>query len=175
MDICCLQEVRWRGAGTRMLTGKDTKYKVFGSTSGDGDVGILLAGKWIGKVIHINRVNERLILLKILVGEKVLAIISAYAPQQGLSNDVKDKLYSDLMTHISEIGEREIIILGGDLNGHVGETTSGFENVHGGFGYGLRNAEGERILELDLAMGMAICNTFFCKRSSQIITYSSGG
>ncbi|ESN93965.1 hypothetical protein HELRODRAFT_180380 [Helobdella robusta] len=34
-----------------------------------------------------------------------------------------------------------------DLNGHVGEKTDGFDNVHGGFGYGERNEDGNRTLE----------------------------
>ena len=39
-----------------------------------------------------------------------------------------------------------MMILGGDLNGHVGEDMDGFEGVHGGKGFGSRNEEGEMIL-----------------------------
>ena len=60
------------------------------------------------------------------------------------------------------------------MKGHVGKTTAGSEDVHGGFGYGVRNAEGERILEFGLALDMVVCNTFFNKHSSRLIT-SSGG
>ena len=61
------------------------------------------------------------------------------------------------------------------MNGHVRKTTAGYEDVHGGFGYGVRNAEGERILEFGLALDMVVCNTLFNKRCSRLITYSSGG
>ena len=44
------------------------------------------------------------------------------------------------------------------MNGHVGKTTAGYEDVHGSFGYGVRNAEGEHILEFGLALDMVICN-----------------
>ena len=148
IDICCLQEVRWRGAGTRTITDKDTQYKLFWirNQEGNGGVGVMLAEKWIQKVIHVNRVNDRLMLLKVLVGKRVVTIISTYAPQQGLSDDAKEKFYADLILHTSKVDEKEVIILGGDMNGHVGKTTAGYEDVHGGFGYGVRNAEGERIL-----------------------------
>ena len=88
IDICCLQEVRWRGAGTRTITGKDTQYKLFwiGNQEGNGGVGVMLAEKWIQKVIHVNRVNDRLVLSKVHVGKRVVT----YAPQQGLSDDTKD-------------------------------------------------------------------------------------
>ena len=39
---------------------------------------------------------------------------------------------------------------------------------------GTRNAEGERILEFGYAMGMVVCNTFFKKEDSKLITYQSG-
>lgn len=177
IDICCLQEVRWRGAGTRLITGKDSQYKLFwvGNKEGNNGVGVLLAEKWIDKVIHINRVNDRLMLLKILIGKQVLSVISAYAPQQGLSDEAKESFYADLVLLTSKIDQKEIIILGGDLNGHVGKTSSGYEDAHGGFGYGVRNTEGERILEFGLALGMVVCNTLYQKRSSRLATFSSGG
>ena len=125
-------------------------------------------------MIHINRVNDRLMLLKILVGKQPLTVVSAYAPQQGLSDEAKERFYADLVFHTSKIDDKQITILGGDLNGHVEKTTLGYEDVHGGFGYGVRNSEGERILEFGLALDIVVCNTLFQKRDSRLITFSSG-
>ena len=44
-----------------------------------------------------------------------------------------------------------MLLVCGDLNGHVGKTSSGFEGLHGGHGYGVRNPEGARIIELCVA------------------------
>ena len=41
-------------------------------------------------------------------------------------------------------------------------------------GFGTRNAEGEGILEFSDALGIAVCNTFFKKADSKLITYLSG-
>ena len=43
---------------------------------------------------------------------------------------------------IRAVPSSEKFFIGGDLNGHVGTTSAGFEAVHGGFGYGSRNQEG---------------------------------
>ena len=63
--------------------------------------------------------------------------------------------------------------IGSDLNGHVGRDEDGYGGVHGGMGYGTRNTEDERILEFGNAVGMAVCNTFFKKEDSRLITYQS--
>ena len=41
-------------------------------------------------------------------------------------------------------------------------------------GFDTRNAERERILEFSDAVGIAVCNTFFKKEDSKLITYQSG-
>ena len=51
----------------------------------------------------------------------------------------------------------------------------GYEAVHGGYSFELRNTEGERILEFAFAISMVICNSTFKKRENQLITYECGG
>ena len=63
----------------------------------------------------------------------------------------------------------------GDMNGHVGSGADGFEGVHEGNGFGIRNPEGEMLLEFADAMGLTISNTWFMKRDSQKVTYELGG
>ena len=48
---------------------------------------------------------------------------------------------------MENVKDEEVIVVEGDLNGHVGRNADGFEGVHGGYRYGVRNGEGERILE----------------------------
>ena len=62
----------------------------------------------------------------------------------------------------------------GDLNGRVGKTSSGFEGLHGGHDYGVRNPEGTRILELCAATDLVITNTYFAKCDSQLLTFRFG-
>jgi hypothetical protein len=68
----------------------------------------------------------------------------------------------------------EKLLIGGDLNGHVDSTRVGFDGVHGGFGYGSRNQEGEGILNFALAYDLFVANNLFRKRVSHLVTFSSG-
>ena len=176
IDLCCVQEVRWRGASARHIIGKDSRYKFFwvGNNQGTSGVGVLLAEKWVDKVYDIKRVSDRIMLIKLLVGEVVLTVLSVYAPQTGLEESTKDAFYDSLQTVISELPDKEIVIPCGDWNGHVGREAAGYEGVHGGSGYGEPNADGDRVLEFAVANDFVIGNTFFVKRDSHLITYQSG-
>ena len=67
-----------------------------------------------------------------------------------------------------------MLIVCGDLNGHVGKTSDGFEGIHGGRGFGVCNPEGTRILDLCAAAGLVVTNTHFTKLDSRLVTYRSG-
>jgi hypothetical protein len=75
---------------------------------------------------------------------------------------------------VKSVPSREKLFIGGDLNGHVGASNTGFEGVNGGFGYGIRNQEGEDVLSFTLAYDMIIANTLFKKRESHLVSFSSG-
>ena len=146
-----------------------------GNSNGTAGVGIFLAEKLVKNVINVERVNDRLLMIKLLLSEAIVTVVSAYAPQQGLSDIEKDSFYDTLIEKLAKCSDKEIVFLSGDLNGHVGNLSDGYDHVHGGFGFGSRNQEGDRILEFSLAMDMLVCNTYFKKRDSHLITYSSGG
>jgi hypothetical protein len=75
---------------------------------------------------------------------------------------------------VSTVPISEKLFIGGDLNGHVGATNVGFEWVHGRFGYGSRNQEGENVLNFTLVYDLLIVNTLFRKRESHLVTFRSG-
>lgn len=56
--------------------------------------------------------------------------VSAYAPQAGLCDEVKDKMLNTLLLAVSEMGEQETVVQRGDLNGHVGEYALVYEGVY---------------------------------------------
>jgi hypothetical protein len=114
-----------------------------------------------------------IILVKLLVGYLVFNVISAYVPQIGLNESVKMQFWEELNALVSSvpISEKRFI---GYLNGHVGSSRVCFDGVHGGFGYGSRNQEGEGILNFALAYDLIVANTLFTKRVSHLVTFSSG-
>ena len=168
---CCSQETRWNGESARILGAIGTRYKFFwqGCNKGTAGVGVFMAERWIDSGVDVVRVNERIMYVKLMIGKQLINIVSDYAPQVGLSAEDKDNFWDSFIIVLFEIPKQESIFIGSDMNGHVGRDADGYGGVHGGMGFGTRNAEGERILEFGDAVGMVVCNTFFKKEDYKLM------
>ena len=60
---------------------------------------------------------------------------------------------------MTTVAESEVLHVAGDLNGHIGEDRRDFEEVMGAHGFGVRNQEGERMLELCQSKELRVINT----------------
>ena len=78
-----------------MIEGKDLRYKIFwvGNEKGRGGVGIFLFEEWIEKVFDINKVSDRIVMIKVAICNKITTLLSCYASQVGLDNIIKDTFY----------------------------------------------------------------------------------
>jgi hypothetical protein len=145
-----------------------------GCEQGISGVGILVAERWIEHVLEVKRINERIIVLRVRVGGVVLNLVSVYAPQGGRPTEEKEEFLITLGQVLASAGPDERLVVCGDMNGHVGTQIDGYEGVHGGYGFGCRNKEGEMLLEFADAMDLVVANTWFKKKESQLVTYESG-
>ena len=83
VDVYCIQETLY-GCGNRCtIKGKDTRYKLCWSGNDKGSAGVGVE-EWLGKVFEVQRVSDRIIIVKLIVGQHVVAVLSVYAPQSGL-------------------------------------------------------------------------------------------
>ena len=67
-----------------------------------------------------------------------------------------------------------MVVFAGDMNGHIGSSSVGYDGTHGGFGYGSRNTDGSRIVEFADGLNLVICNTLFTKQEAKLLTYVAG-
>ena len=176
VDVCGVQETRWKGEGARFLGAVGCRYKLWwkGGVDGTGGVGVMVREELADQVLEVWRRSERVIVVTMLIGKVLTRVISGYAPQQVRGECEKDKFYDELSDEIGKAGDSEFVVVLGDLNGHVGEQVDGCEGVHGGFGYGQSNLEGCRVLELCDAYGLMVGNTLFKREKEKLITYRSG-
>ncbi|XP_021856284.2 uncharacterized protein [Spinacia oleracea] len=155
INILCLQETKWVGNKERYIAQWGYKLWYSGKTRGRNGVGILIDQEYIDDVVDVSRKSDRIMSIKLVIGDEVVTI-------------------EDLKEVVQRVPRSEKLIIGGDLNGHVGSSRDVFESIHGGFGYEERNEVGNAIFDFALAYDLGIMNTWFGKRESHLVTYRSG-
>jgi exonuclease III len=108
---------------------ENTGFKLWytGKERSRNGVGILIDKSLKNGVVAVRRQGDRIIMIKLIFGDLVLNVISAYAPQVGLSDDVKRRFWEDLEECLAvKNSSLEVILmvmlaqLEGDLRGYVG-------------------------------------------------------
>ena len=82
----------------------------------------------------------------------------------------KETFWEQMDQELSATLDGERVIVGGELNGHIGRSREGIERIPGGWGMGDRNDEGAKIVGTAMAVDLAIDNTFFEKRVDRFVT-----
>ena len=174
VDVLCVQETRWKGNKAKEI-GEEYKLIYSGATpQGRNGVGVILSKEMKDCAVEVKRRGDRIMVIRLDNGSYILNIISAYALQVGCTEEEKYAFWRLLEGEMQELEESERVIIGGDLNGHVGRCNQTIDRVHGGNGLGEVNMEGERIIDHAISFDMAIVNTFFTKNPEHQITYKSG-
>ena len=87
-----------------------------------------------------------------MVHEIIVPVISVYGLQCGLNDIHKDNFYDSLISVSRKLGEKEIVVIAGDVNGHVKNKTEHFEDQNGGYCYGVINHEVMSSLVIDVVL-----------------------
>ncbi|XP_055822267.1 uncharacterized protein LOC129890816 [Solanum dulcamara] len=111
--------------------------------------------------------------IKLVIGGLTLNIISAYAPQVGLDEEIKRRFWEDLDEVVVSISPTEKLFIREDFNGHIGSVSTGYDEVHGGFGFGCRNGGGASLLDFAKAFRLMVDNSSFPKKEEQLVTFRS--
>ena len=88
-------------------------------------IGILVREELAESVLEVKKVSDRLMTMKLKVKGSIINIISTYALQVNNSMEEKNHFWEYLNKLIESASKQERIVLGADLNGHVGEGNMG--------------------------------------------------
>ncbi|XP_070025114.1 uncharacterized protein [Nicotiana sylvestris] len=85
--------------------------------------------------------------IKLVVGEYTLNVVSANAPHADLDEEVKQRFWEGLDEIVRQVPPAEKLFIGGDFNGHIRATAGGYGEVHGGFGFGRGTEEWNEVVQ----------------------------
>lgn len=131
VDVCCVQEVRYKNSGTTVVGTDQERYKLWysGNRERTNGVGIFVKQDLVDSVIEVERYTDRIIKVEMVLGKVVYHIFSVYAPQVGRTAQEKQEFWERLEDEVAKVPDTEGLIVGGDMNGHVGSTREGYEDI----------------------------------------------
>ncbi|XP_070024827.1 uncharacterized protein [Nicotiana sylvestris] len=111
--------------------------------------------------------------IKLVVVGSTLNVISAYASQAVLDEEVKRRFWEALDEVVRGILPTDKLFIGGDFSGHIGSSVDGYGEVHGGFGFGVRNGGRTSLLDFARTFKLVIVNSIYPKKEEHLITFRS--
>lgn len=72
-----------------------------------------------------------------------------YFPTSSARDEEFEDLYCQLESSMAKIPKRELLLITGDINAKVGNTTgdTGIQHIVGDYGHGVRNPRGMRLID----------------------------
>ena len=76
VEIACVQETKWKGNKAREI-GEGYKLYYSGASTTRNGIGIILHSEWQDKILEVKQKSDRVMSIKLVVGKRMLNIISA--------------------------------------------------------------------------------------------------
>ncbi|GAA6079479.1 uncharacterized protein LOC115409932, partial [Tachysurus ichikawai] len=160
LDIVGLTSTHSLGSGTQLLERGWTLY-YSGVAHGErrrAGVGLLIAPQLSNHVLEFTPVNERVVSLRLRVGDRSLTVICAYGPNGSVE-------YPTFLASLEGVLESaptgDSVVLLGDFNAHVGSDSDTWRGVIGRNGPPDLNPCGVLLLDFCASHSLSITNTMF--------------
>lgn len=143
-----------------------------GTTPGLHGVGFLIKKCYSKYIQSFIGISERIAQINIkLPGYATISIIQAYAPTEIAPRDIKDSFYEDLDRTLADA--HKAVVLLGDFNSQIGKRLTSENNILGQFSTGIRNENGQRLVDLAQAHNLTILNSLYKKNKNKKWTWMS--
>ena len=136
----------------------------------------MLFSKVVSKsVLGYCALSDRILLVRIHGKPFNLSIIQVYAPTSASSEEEIEEFYSDLEEAYKKCGNRDIVIVMGDLNAKVGGEQDPLQEIVGKHGLGERSDRGDWWVDWCATHEQVIMNTWFQHHQRHLYTWKSPG
>ena len=148
LHVLGISESRWIGTGRlKTASGERVLYSGWDDELHRVGLATILKKGADRSLLKWKPINSLLIKARLKGKQNNLTLIQCYAPTNDSEDDVKYNFYLRLQAEIEQVPMQDLIIIIWDLDAKVGADNSGSDRVMGGYGSGIIDENGERLVE----------------------------
>ena len=136
-------------------------------------VAIILNQKMCGELLQCERINERLMMIKLKAEPVDMMIIQVYMPTSQAKEEDVDNIYEMIEDILKDNRGKYNTIIMGDFNAVVGEGNS--NRAMGKYGLGKKNTRGQKLIDFAKRNRYVITNTLFKHHKRRRYTWTAPG
>lgn len=173
LDILGISECRWTGSGRRSTSnGSVVLYSGHEDKHIHG-VALIVSKEKAKTLVEWEPVSDRMIRARFMSKYCKLTIIQCYAPTNEAEIEDKDDWYEELQQTISKVPQHDMLLVMGDMNAKVGAGNDNCDRAIGKHGCGVRNNNGQRLVDFCLENNCVVGGTIFPHKSIHKLTWRS--
>jgi len=85
-----------------------------GSKAKTDGIGIFVTEKWVDSVVSVERHSERVLVLKMVLGDCLLNVFTVYTAHSGKPDEEKERFWNDAFHSVSSIPQNKMVVFAGD-------------------------------------------------------------
>lgn len=171
IDVLGVSEVRWKDSGD--LDSDEYRIIYSGGAERQRGVAIIVEKELSKRITVIEKISDRLIMVKLEAEPVPLVILQVYMPTSDCDDEEIEEMYDKLDELLDKQKGTDNVIILGDWNAVVGEGR--VEKEVGSFGLGNRNERGEKLIEFCKRRKLMVTNTWFEQPSRRRYTWKKPG
>ena len=173
-DIICIQENRFIHEDTVIKEHTYDKWKLLtlsawknSINAATGGIGMLLSSQAYNTIASVEMISPRIMIVH-FQGNPQTSVISCYSPTNISDEQETEIFYTKLTCLTRQIPKHNVLIIGVDLNAHLGKD-SGYKYAY----HQTTNRNGQMLKDYLQENNMLCLNTHFQKRHGQLWTHNS--
>ena len=181
IELLALSESRWTGQGVSKIRAHTIPF-ILGLSLSMSMHGVafvlspLARASWEAAGCVFDAVSERIVRIRVKLHLSFATIIAVYAPTNPTTSTSEamspsTEFYSLLQSVIASVPHKDMLIVLGDLNAHIGQSSPHWKSIVGPFITDDTNKNGSLLLDFCASNNLFIANTWFQHKPIHLTTW----
>ena len=173
LDILGISECRWTGSGRRVNSDGSVILHSGHDSQHIRSVALIVSKEKVNTLLEWEPLSDRLIRARFDSKHCKRTILQCYVPTNEADEEDKDDWFEELQQAVFKVPQHDMLLIMGDMNAKVGADNTDCDRAMGKHGCGVKNVNGERLIDFCLENNCVVGGTIFPHKNIYKLTCKS--